>query len=65
LILRPAVKSLAWDDFERAGEAIDAGIASAMRALPRIQKLLGTNANPTSEIEEEARSQLWLAETLR
>lgn len=65
LVLRPSVKSLAWDDFERAGEAIDAGIAAATRALPRIQKLVSPNAEPADQLEAEARSQLWLAETLR
>ena len=44
LVLRPAVQSLAWDDFERADEAIDAGITSAKLALPRIQKYLATQA---------------------
>ena len=44
LVLRPAVQSLAWDDFERADEAIDAGITSARQALPRIQKYLATQA---------------------
>src|SRR6266852_5623711 len=41
LVLRPDVQSLAWDDFDRAEEAIQAGAAAARRALPRIQKLLG------------------------
>jgi NTE family protein len=40
LILRPDVQFLAWDDFHRADEAIEAGAATARRALPRIQKLL-------------------------
>jgi len=40
LVLRPDVQSLAWDDFGRADEAIQAGASAAQRALPRIEKLL-------------------------
>src|ERR1700736_2476039 len=40
LVLRPDVQSLAWDDFERADEAIEAGAAAARSAPPRIQKFL-------------------------
>src|SRR6202035_353478 len=40
LVLRPNVQSLAWDDFDRADEAIEAGAAAARSALPRIQKYL-------------------------
>lgn len=40
LVLRPDVQSLAWDDFHRAEEAIEAGAVTARRALPRIQTLL-------------------------
>ena len=40
LVLRPDVSNLAWDDFDRADEAIEAGADAARRALPRIQKLL-------------------------
>jgi NTE family protein len=69
LVLRPDVQSLAWDDFDRADEAIEAGAAAARRALPRIQKLL----NPAGEsafdfearLEAEAKSYLWLAEASR
>jgi NTE family protein len=44
LILRPEVQALAWDDFDRTAEAIDAGVAAARRALPRIRQLLEKNA---------------------
>jgi NTE family protein len=44
LIIRPDVQSLAWDDFHRADEAIEAGKIAAKIALPRIQKLLAENA---------------------
>jgi NTE family protein len=68
-VLRPDVQSLAWDDFDRADEAIAAGVAATTRALPRIQKLLrdkeevaeGLNA----KLEAEDQSHLWLAEALR
>jgi predicted acylesterase/phospholipase RssA len=39
-VLRPDVNSLAWDDFHRADEAIEAGASAARIALPRIRKLL-------------------------
>ncbi len=40
LVLRPDVQSLAWDDFHRSEEAIEAGAVTARRALPRIQTLI-------------------------
>lgn len=40
IVLRPSVQSLAWDDFARIDEAIEAGAAAARAALPRILKLL-------------------------
>ncbi len=40
IVLRPAVQSLAWDDFERIEEAVEAGAAAAYSALPQIKKLL-------------------------
>jgi NTE family protein len=43
LIIRPDVNSLAWDDFHRADEAIEAGKIAAKIALPRILKLLAEN----------------------
>jgi NTE family protein len=69
LVLRPDVQSLAWDDFERADEAIEAGAAAARRALPRIEKLLNPIQESHSEfearLEAEAQSYLWLAEASR
>jgi len=69
LVLRPDVQSLAWDDFERADEAIQAGAAAALRALPRIQKLLNpalpSSSQFESRLEAEAESYLWLAEASR
>ena len=66
LVLRPDVQSLAWDDFARADEAIEAGAAAARRALPRIQKLLEKKTKPEIPLEAllpmEKRSRLLLAE---
>jgi NTE family protein len=66
LVLRPDVQHLAWDDFDRADEAIEAGAAAARMALPRIQKLLGRSQESASEtearLEAEDKSYLWLAE---
>jgi len=46
LVLRPSVQSLAWDDFDRIEEAIDAGAAAARSALPQIRKLLASVIMP-------------------
>jgi len=66
LVLRPDVQSLAWDDFDRADEAIAAGATAARRALPRIEKLLGQKEasaeNLQAGLEAEDKSYLWLAE---
>jgi NTE family protein len=68
LILRPDVQSLAWDDFDRADEAIEAGALAARRALPRIRKLLGQAEEPTlkieARVEAEDRGYLWLSEAM-
>ncbi len=69
LVLRPEVQSLAWDDFDRAEEAIEAGAAATRRALPRIQKLLtpaqDSHIQYQARLEAEAQSYLWLAEASR
>jgi NTE family protein len=66
LVLRPDVQTLAWDDFDRADEAIAAGAAAARRALPRIEKLLGQTQDTAellrARLEAEDKSYLWLAE---
>jgi len=54
------VQSLAWDDFERADEAIEAGAAAARSALPRIQKWLA-RAESMREFEPREQMQLRLA----
>jgi len=53
LVIRPDVQSLAWDDFARADEAIQAGVTAARRALPRIEELLERCAE--AEFPSEAR----------
>src|SRR5213080_1461226 len=68
LVLRPDVQSLAWDDFQRAEEAIAAGAAAARRALPRVQKLLGQRENAArslqARLDAEDKGYVWLAEVL-
>jgi NTE family protein len=66
LVLRPDVQTLAWDEFDRADEAIEAGAAVARRALPRIQNFLArAEAVGSSHDEAEAGGHLHLAEVLR
>ncbi|HWY42341.1 MAG TPA: patatin-like phospholipase family protein [Candidatus Sulfotelmatobacter sp.] len=65
LVLRPDVQHLAWDDFERASDAIEAGVACATRALPRIKKLLERTVELEDIFDVEARSHLWIAEAHR
>jgi len=40
LVLRPSLQGLAWDDFERIDESMEAGATAALSALPHIKKLL-------------------------
>ena len=69
LVLRPDVQSLAWDDFDRADEAIEAGALAARTAIPRIQRLLEWTAPPEVDLKTSldagARAPLQLAEVLR
>ncbi len=69
LVLRPDVQSLAWDDFHRADEAIEAGAAAARRALPRIESLIRRKEDCARDVEAqikaEDKSYLWLAEANR
>jgi NTE family protein len=69
LVLRPDVQSLAWDDFHRAAEAIEAGALAARRALPRIEKMLGQKSDSAqhlqARLDAEDESYLWLAEAHR
>lgn len=68
LVIRPELGDMGWDDFTRAGEAIEAGVIAAERALPRIHKLLAEESlieDPSRHLKQEAQNYLWLAETLR
>jgi NTE family protein len=65
LVIRPDVNSLAWDDFEKAGEAIDAGAAAMRLALPRVRKLLSLAEHCATVLGDASLSQVWLAEALR
>jgi NTE family protein len=65
LVIRPDVSSLAWDDFDRANEAIEAGAAAAQLAVPRIRKLLQLAEHSATVLSDSALSQSWLAEALR
>jgi len=53
LVLRPDVQSLAWDDFDRIDEAMEAGAAAATSALPLIKKLLPPKLEDTSEFRKQ------------
>ena len=69
LVLRPEVQSLAWDDFHRADQAIEAGAAAAQRALPRIQKLLGQHEaqarDLAARLEAADKGYLWMSQDFR
>ncbi len=65
LVLRPNVQSLAWDDFDRADEAIEAGAVAARSAMPRIQKLLARATKQQDDVEGESQLHLSLAEVTR
>jgi NTE family protein len=74
LVLRPDVQALAWDDFDRAEEAIEAGGAVARLALPRIEKYLerAATAAATAAVAvrdrqetDEVQNHLLLTEALR
>jgi NTE family protein len=49
LVLRPSVSTIAWDDFDRVDEAIEAGASVARNALPQIRKLLAILAEFAQE----------------
>ncbi len=63
LVLRPSVQELAWDDFERIDEAIDAGASAARSALPLIKKLL-TSRNEQA-VQPGRQGEYLFAEALR
>jgi NTE family protein len=63
LVLRPSVQGLAWDDFEKIDEAVEAGSVVARSAIPKIKQLLERQ----SEMEETfgRQGEVLLAESLR
>ena len=65
LVLRPDVHSFAWDAFDRADEAIEAGAAVARRALPRIQKYLERAEVGGHGLKTDLQSALMVAEAAR
>jgi len=62
LVLRPSVQGLAWDDFARIDEAIEAGAIVARAALPRVRRLLELQ-NEDSTFGKQG--ELLLAESLQ
>lgn len=50
MVLYPAVQALAWDDFERIDEAVEAGAVAARNALPHIKKMLASHFEEPSEL---------------
>ncbi len=63
LVLRPSVQALAWDDFDRIDEALEAGAAEARAAMPRLKQLLARQTEMRSEFGKQG--ELLLAEGLR
>jgi predicted acylesterase/phospholipase RssA len=53
LVLHPDVRLLAWDDFARIDEAIEAGAAEALSALPRIKRLYAAHTYEPSEFGKQ------------
>ena len=63
LVLRPTLQGLAWNDFERIDESMEAGATAALGALPQIKKLL---ASLTEQSYQPGRQgEYLLAESLR
>lgn len=67
IVIRPGLSNITWDDFQRADEAIEAGAAAMLRAVPMLQKLLARSRSDEAAqaADTEAESYLWLCEALR
>lgn len=63
LVLRPSLPGVAWDDFERIDESLEAGAAAARSALPHIKKLFASAWERPSEPGRQG--EYLLAEALR
>jgi NTE family protein len=63
LVLRPAVQSLAWDDFDRVDEAVEGGAAAARSAIPQIKRFLDSRIGRPFEADQ--RGEYLYAEALR
>jgi len=65
LVIRPDVQTMAWDDFDRVNDAIEAGEAAARSAVPRVQKMLALAEHSAAVLGDSALAHTWLAEALR
>src|SRR5260370_42502314 len=63
LVLRPSVQGLAWDDFDRIDEAIEAGSVAARAAVPRLKQMWNRQNDLQSPFGKQG--ELMLAEALR
>jgi NTE family protein len=65
IVLRPSVQSLAWDDFARIDEAIEAGASAATSALPHIRKLLDLHLHQEEAFQPGRQGEFLFAQALR
>jgi len=50
IVLRPDVQAIAWDDFHRIDESMEAGAAAALNALPYLRKLMDLRSRRQSAL---------------
>jgi NTE family protein len=65
IVLRPSVQSLAWDDFERIDEAIEAGASAARSAVAAIRKLLNARIPQMEALQPGRQGEFLFAEALQ
>jgi NTE family protein len=65
IVLRPSLQALAWDDFARIDEAIEAGASVATSALPQIRKLLALHLPQEEPFEPGRQGEFLFAQALR
>jgi len=63
LVLRPSVQGLAWDDFDRIEDAIEAGVAVGRSAVPKIKQMLARQNAVQASFGRQG--ELLLAESLQ